>query len=321
MIVLMVSFSGISNKLEVLQWNCGSINTSMRELGLFIEERMPHVILLQETWLKRTDMTINQELDQYTLFRADRDSRGGGVVIAIRDDVSSRVSQEYAYLDKDVEVIVVRLNYGSKIILIANVYMPKGFPARSNFSPIPETLLDMDIYIGGDFNSRHPSWENDLVVANCQGTRCARWIEGFKLMLANDGAHTRFRNSQSSALDLSICSEGVHINDWRVLERDIGRNDHRMISWSFEVPVQVNKWNKTYINQSKVLSELSGMRLAEDHVDLMREFYSIMNRAKYTVKKSLDGNFAPWFDTECKSARRELKAAKAKLARSVTGLM
>jgi exonuclease III len=111
------------NHLKILQWNCGAINTSLSDLISAIEQSKPHVILIQETWLKEGSTLINEQIKQYSIFRADRCGRGGGVLIATRDDISSRITKEYSHMDRGAETLIVKFEYKIRSLFFVNIYI------------------------------------------------------------------------------------------------------------------------------------------------------------------------------------------------------
>ena len=68
----------------------------------------PHIVLATETWLSPevADSEFLPPSCNYTVFRKDRQSRGGGVLIAVRNDIVASHAPE---LDVDTELIWIKL--------------------------------------------------------------------------------------------------------------------------------------------------------------------------------------------------------------------
>ena len=76
-----------------------------------------------ETWLH--DSIFDGEILSYgyTIYRKDRSARGGGVLIAIEDSVSSS-SLLYNISPTDLEVITVNIDLSNDPITLYTVYVP-----------------------------------------------------------------------------------------------------------------------------------------------------------------------------------------------------
>ena len=74
---------------------------------------------ITETWL--TDNIANAEIlpTNYNIYRYDRKARGGGVLIAVADHISSRMLPSKS----DSEIVTVELDLSPKIIICC-VYIP-----------------------------------------------------------------------------------------------------------------------------------------------------------------------------------------------------
>lgn len=127
-------------------------------------------ISLSETWL--TDSIFSNELGlfNYKVFRCDRSSvtsvhnRGGGVLIAVRNDVSSQ------YLNItvcDFEQLFVKISYNALTYILCTVYFPPKSSVDSykffisNLENLVMTYPDCSFIVSGDFNLPGIDWSND----------------------------------------------------------------------------------------------------------------------------------------------------------------
>ena len=63
--------------LQVLHWNCRSIRNKLLDLKITLYCMKPHVVALQETWLK--NMKRSPRFISYNVHRLDRpNGKGGG---------------------------------------------------------------------------------------------------------------------------------------------------------------------------------------------------------------------------------------------------
>ena len=79
-----------------------------------------NVYCITETWLK-DDIYDNEILpSEYTLYRKDRSSRGGGVLIAVNNIISSNLISS----PSDLELVAINLNLKNESITVCTVYIP-----------------------------------------------------------------------------------------------------------------------------------------------------------------------------------------------------
>lgn len=82
------------------------------------------VVLLQETYLNERH---SFELKNYTTYRSDRSSHGGGVAIAIHKGIK-HILVVY-YITNSIENISIQLNINNKPTLLTSAYSPNYSPS------------------------------------------------------------------------------------------------------------------------------------------------------------------------------------------------
>ena len=108
------------------------------------------LIALTETWLK--NYIYNNELipTNYTVYRNDRTSRGGGVMLAVNSNFNSSL----IYSPTHLELLTVTLNH-TKVITICLLYIPPN-PDHKYISDLIEYLNSLrhteNLIILGDLN-------------------------------------------------------------------------------------------------------------------------------------------------------------------------
>ena len=72
-------------------WNARSVVNKLHFLQSLIYCKSLDVFCITETWL--TDFVVNNEIapENYTIYRRDRGSRGGGVMIAVSNTIPSKL--------------------------------------------------------------------------------------------------------------------------------------------------------------------------------------------------------------------------------------
>ena len=145
--------------LKMLTINFQSIKSKQGLVKNLIKSTKPDIVIGTETWINTT-VTDNQIFPQnYKLYRKDRNMQGGGVFIAISNDILSTPVTE---LQTDCEIIWAKISLvGRKDMYIASYYNPK----TSNEGSLDElgrsleranTMNNACIMVGGDFNHEQP---------------------------------------------------------------------------------------------------------------------------------------------------------------------
>lgn len=257
--------------LRVIHFNMRSWNKNKDELIHELEVLKPHVVLLQETWL--TGSKELKVPGYFIIRRDRTRSRkgigekiaGGGLVIMVRCCVEAMEYMKIEQLpdlhfpgDDTTEVLQVKVHWNERSIVFSNVYIPpvwggegesrsQNFEAENVFSKCKEGFLDCSHVICGDFNAHHPSWDNvdchELVFSDEGGALSDQigddifeWSVENEMIVANDPAVRTWHHSgggRSSSPDVSLYSNDLEINSWRVYGR-LG-SDHLPVSFKISI--------------------------------------------------------------------------------------
>ena len=139
------------------------------ELANIISSIKPDIILGTETWL---DQNIHsRELFPYgfNIFRRDRNRNGGGVLIAISDQLTCHEVPELSA--EGCEMIWAKVHLkGRKHLLVSSYYNPRTRDADSlkAFQTISQraTATNSLVVIGGDFNLPAIDWSTQTLKTN-----------------------------------------------------------------------------------------------------------------------------------------------------------
>jgi len=118
------------------------------------------IIGLTETWL--TDAILDNEIlpINYSIYRADRDTRGGGVFLAVKDTIPSQCIES----PKDLEVVTVLIGSNNPVkivwstihqILVLSTNMRSLINYLQSFTANSSELIIME-----DFNVSDINWAN-----------------------------------------------------------------------------------------------------------------------------------------------------------------
>ena len=171
----LIPFSNLSNPHPVLD------RTKICELNTYIHTDRPDVVILNETWLKKSigDHEIIENT-QYKVFRKDRSilshpsdpnnprkfkKFGGGVLIAIRSDLnatSKRISMR-----NGAEIVAIEVTIGGSKFIFCTCYRV-GTLGHNNYDSISNSICSFykskkpkKIFIVGDFNLSSATWPLD----------------------------------------------------------------------------------------------------------------------------------------------------------------
>lgn len=173
-------------------------------------------IVLTETWLTENFSDCELGLCNFNIFRYDRCIsnstclRGGGVLIGVRKDITSR---QITVSEMNVEHIFVELSIGSSKFVVGGVYIP---PLSSSI--IYESHLNSIEYLNnhypghtfiicGDYNIPEVSWDNDdngLTYFFTSSSRASCVPEAFSSL--NFYQNNNIINCSNSILDLVFCN-------------------------------------------------------------------------------------------------------------------
>lgn len=155
------------------------------------------VVCITETWL--TASTKDNELapHKFNIYRCDRDTRGGGILIAICKKIPSRA----ILISHEVELLVIEVFISPKL-LIGCVYIPPSCPDNylSNIdSAIRNLNLANDFILCGDYNCPDVDWLTMSATSSTSMHLCAISFEYNLVQLVRNPTH-----SQGNCLDLIL---------------------------------------------------------------------------------------------------------------------
>ena len=81
--------------LHFLHLNIRSLLPKLCDLRLLAERSLAAIIGLSETWLDSTVMDSEISMDNYIVYRQNRNREGGGVCIYIRSDLASNIRADF----------------------------------------------------------------------------------------------------------------------------------------------------------------------------------------------------------------------------------
>ncbi|CAF3412718.1 unnamed protein product [Rotaria socialis] len=202
-----VRLSSTSENLSILLWNCECLHTHTSDLDLLLSLYCPHVCILTGVGkqIRRLPYVPN-----YKWFSKEGNNSFGGVACLIQNEFTTTIS------DESENFLLLKIELGNENIYIGAVYIPP------NHTP-PLYLFDKhkenDIYIFGDFNAKHESWQCEK--NNVSGNILKEWMEENGFEVLHPGNPTSKRST--AIIDLGIVKD---TKKWSVTRLEEGTSDH-----------------------------------------------------------------------------------------------
>ena len=182
--------------------------------------------MITETWLSSS--IDNSEIipTGYQLYRCDRTTRGGGVLVAISNSITSR---KLLLNPRHAEIVAVELDLRPKLILCC-VYVA---PASSEvvfidtLTALRSLPVNCDIVVAGDFNAPDINW-NTMSANSCRSNDlCDVFFQLNLVQLVDVVTHIK-----GNTLDLILCNAQDRILG--IFAREVDTSDHYQISFGLQ---------------------------------------------------------------------------------------
>ena len=186
------------------------------------------IICLTETWL--SDYVCDGEIlpTDYVLYRKDRPSRGGGVLIAVRDFLFS----SFIPSPPNLEIISIKIGQGYNLVICC-IYVPPE-SSFSYVSSLVHFLTDLSssfskIIIVGDFNFPDIDWSTLMGTSISSNCFCNFVFDCNLSQHVLEPTHVK-----GNVLDLVLTSASVVVNHLTVHPLSVASfSDHFVVSFDF----------------------------------------------------------------------------------------
>ena len=129
--------------IHAIHINIRSLCPKLDQLKAWLSYNNPNIITLSETWLGNEDSDSSVKLDNFTLYRSDRGSRGGGVATYVSSNLKSQIIVP-SVKPLLFEGLFIRLNFhANKQLIIGNIYLPPSSPLSESVKNIISTLSSL----------------------------------------------------------------------------------------------------------------------------------------------------------------------------------
>ena len=307
--------------LIILQWNSRSLTSNGQEFKKFVENLSdkPHVICVQETWLKpQWDFVMYG----YTAKRNDRETgNGGGVATFVKNGVSYNLVK----IGKEQESIVIKVWSGKSSITIVNYYNPCNRLSTDILKDASGPTQGKVIWCG-DFNAHSTLWGSNNTDAN--GSVIEEFIDDMGLVCINDGRGTRYNSTQNteSVIDLTLTSTVIAgVSTWDVLNQSTVGSDHYPILVKVGIEIhqeggaRTPRWklDEAEWGAFQIISEGRCVKLLGENMINVEEMNgklvtALIQTAEETIPKSRGSKrekSVPWWDDNCSKAIKKRNRA------------
>ncbi len=146
--------------LRLLQVNCRSIINKEIEFWNLVDACDPDIVIGTESWL--TEEIGSSEIfhSHYKILRRDRNSRGGGVFICVKEDINIRLD----WVSREFEMMGIEIITSGSVLEIIACYKPPsdGYDILDNIIQRTGNENGHAIVIGGDLNIPSVNWEGTV---------------------------------------------------------------------------------------------------------------------------------------------------------------
>lgn len=138
--------------IKIVTWNANSVKSKVHELVHFIQNHKYDIVGICET---KVDDKYKINIPGYSVYRNDRNSRGGGVAIAVKDNIQhvEVILEE----NSSIESVGILIKNRDTDLFVVESYIPPAVVLKNQdldklFNKYPKTI------VMGDFNCRRPEW-------------------------------------------------------------------------------------------------------------------------------------------------------------------
>lgn len=195
------------------------------DISCFIENSNYDIVTISETWLNSDLMSESYTIDNFKLFRRDRDGRGGGVAIYVTSKLKATPIDTPDFNNR-IDQLWLNLRYNKQSVTIGVIYRSPSVP-YSQLSclhdVISEVICDCDVLVcTGDFN---------VNLLNPSSTECKFFNDILDSLSLNQiiDEPTRLTPSNETLIDLVLVNNVNLVINHGVLPCDPIATDHEAV--------------------------------------------------------------------------------------------
>ena len=307
----------------ILQWNINGINKNQQELKKLLNEFNPMCIALNETRVNDPSSIINASFKNYSSYFIPTNNYKGNLIL-IRKDVPFTPLA----INSPINALAIELNYNQLQFCICSIYLSPNISVTSHdLNNLTEQLSrgDIPFMLLGDFNARSEYWHD--VLNNERGNTIVDLVLQFSLEILNNDSPTHFNLTHRSLthIDLSLCSQSLSPDLYWHTYYDLCSSDHFPILIHFIHQSHMNgkhHWKLKNADWSNfcILTEKIGYESSASTSQNLQNFTQLtLSAAMKSIpfkKRSKPHTRAPWWNDDCKAAKRMKNNARRKFIKT-----
>lgn len=208
----------MNNCIKIAHINIRSLVPKLNDLVQFVVEHNLDVLIISETWLGSAVHESHVSVDGYRIFRKDRDGRGGGVAILLRDCFNASVIDTSSVIEQ----IWIAISIHNIKFIVGGLYRPPQFDYKLFLSELECSLISClpvsnTIVCGGDLNI-------DLLQCSSVTSYFSDFIESVGLKQIVDQP-TRIAPNSASLIDVLLISDDIRVYNTAVVDCEFSDHD------------------------------------------------------------------------------------------------
>lgn len=213
------------NQLKLLQWNAQGATTQsvIAQIDYTLNKHNIDIAFIAETFLSSSHEI---EFTNFTSHRSDRNSHGGGVLIAVRNNIEYKCLPNYK--TSLAENISIEISIDKKRMVFTAAYIPKytaSFASDINkITPENKNFITL-----GDFNAKHVAW--NCSTNNRAGKVLYNMLNNSNFVIHHPNTHTHFPHcgNRPSTIDFALTNSPLLFTNIYTLENALPSDHHPVI--------------------------------------------------------------------------------------------
>ena len=142
----------------ISRYNINSIRNKFVEISPLLADLDIDILGIAETIINQSFPSAQFSVQNYKLYRQDRDDRGGGIMVYINDSIPHRLVKEYTGVYMGIDYMTIEISVKSYKWTLVYLYRPPSVSVTV-FCEILSMLCDEFV---DDSNLRLPFWWHEL---------------------------------------------------------------------------------------------------------------------------------------------------------------
>ena len=280
---------------SIVQWNARGIRSKIHWLK-FSPFATSDILVIQETFLTPS---LDFAIPGKTIYRLDRASKGGGLLFAVNNKLSSSCIVSDFSDPGRVEAFGIKVWLSGRWLSLVNVYSAHGNFRDSWFNSLTARLHPPFLVLG-DFNQKHVAWGNPQ---NTPGSEVIfNWLLHHNVCLLNSTESTHYSpHGASSLIDLSFSSADIFCHTHTRTHPDLFESDHVPIVIDVDFPSSSVYKRCLWTNWpaiDRAMNEWFNNNENLSYQEFHHVFRTSVQRNSRPVQIKFHGN-PPWWDPHC----------------------